>query len=212
MRDVEMLHLRRVARDMRGPRPPTPAARRMLAGGLVVLVSVLGPLAASQPAVTDLLGGLNLTGYPPGTKPPQFAGHTVEDQAVSLAGLRGRVILLTFWATWCQECRLEMPVFERLHRDFAAQELIVMGVNVREERQTIQRYADELDLTFPLVLDPKGKIIASYGVIGLPTTFLIGRDGRPVAHAIGPRHWDAAPTRAIIQALLAEPEVQKNEP
>lgn len=209
MRGVEMWHLSGAARDTRGPRPPAPAARRMLAGGLVVLVSVLGPLAASQPAVTDLLGGLNLTGYPPGTKPPQFAGHTVEDQAVSLAGLRGRVILLNFWATWCQECRLEMPVFERLHRDFAEQGLTVIGINVREERRTIQRYAEELGLTFPFILDTRGKITASYGVVGLPTTFLIGRDGRPVALAIGPRPWGAAPARAIIQTLLAEPTVRE---
>jgi peroxiredoxin len=105
-----------------------------------------------------------------------------------------------------------MPIFEQLHRDFAAQGLTILGVNVREGTRTIRRYAGELDLTFPLVLDPKGKITASYGVIGLPTTFLIGRDGRPVALAIGPRHWDAAPARAIIKTLLAEPEVQKREP
>jgi peroxiredoxin len=99
-----------------------------------------------------------------------------------------------------------------LHRDFAAQGLAILGVNLREGTRTIRRYADELDLTFPLVLDPKGKITASYGVIGVPTTFLIGRDGRPVTLAIGPRDWGAAPARAIIQTLLAEPEVQKSEP
>lgn len=103
-------------------------------------------------------------------------------------------------------------MFEQLHRDFAAQGLTIFGVNVREGTRTIRRYAEELDLTFPLVLDPKGKVTASYGVVGLPTTFLIGRDGRPVALAIGPRDWDAAPARAIIQTLLAEPEGQKSEP
>jgi peroxiredoxin len=103
-------------------------------------------------------------------------------------------------------------MFEQLHRDFATQGLTIVGVNIREGTRTIRRYAEELDLTFSLVLDAKGKITASYGVIGLPTTFLIGRDGRPVALAIGPRHWDAAPARAIIQTLLAEPEVEKSEP
>jgi peroxiredoxin len=68
----------------------------------------------------------------------------------------------------------------------------------------IRGYAKELGLTFPLVLDPKGEINAAYGVIGLPTTFLIGRDGRAVALAVGPRDWSSAAAKAIVTALLAE--------
>jgi peroxiredoxin len=123
---------------------------------------------------------------------------------VSLADLRGRVVLLTFWASWCQECRPEMPAFEQLHRDFTAQGLTVLGVNVREGKRALPSYARELDLTFPLVLDSNGEIRNSYGVIGLPTTFLIGRDGRTVGLAVGPREWSSMPARAIIQALLTE--------
>jgi peroxiredoxin len=137
-------------------------------------------------------------------QPPAFHGNTPAGQPVALAALRGRVVLLTFWAAWCAECRPEMPLFERLHRDFAAQGLTVLGVNVREGTGVIERYAQELGLTFPLVLDPRGQITALYGVLGLPTTFLIGRDGRAVALAIGPREWESAPARALLQALLAE--------
>jgi peroxiredoxin len=154
-----------------------------------------------------LLEALNLAGYPPGEKPPEFSGRTPEGQTVSLAGLRGKVVLLNFWATWCLECRPEMPVFEQLHRDFAGKGLTILGINVREETSAISGYAKELGLTFPLVLDPRGEITLSYGVIGLPTTFLIGRDGRAVARAIGSREWGAAPGRALIQALLAEPTI-----
>jgi peroxiredoxin len=68
-----------------------------------------------------------------------------------------------------------------------------------------RRYAKELGLTFPLVLDRDGKINARYGVIGLPTTFVVGRDGRAIAFAIGPRQWESAPARTLIAALLAEP-------
>jgi peroxiredoxin len=98
-----------------------------------------------------------------------------------------------------------MPLFERLHREFVAQGLSIVGINAREGSLPIQRYAKELGLTFPLVLDPKGEINASYGVIGLPTTFLIGRNGLAVALAIGPREWGDTSARALIQALLAEP-------
>jgi peroxiredoxin len=101
-----------------------------------------------------------------------------------------------------------MPLFERLHRDFAAQGLTVLGVNVREETPHVQHYARELDLTFALVLDPEGEISRLYGVIGLPTTFLVARDGRPVALATGPRAWGSAEAWGLIQALLAEPAVK----
>ncbi|MBI3062491.1 MAG: TlpA family protein disulfide reductase [Deltaproteobacteria bacterium] len=150
-----------------------------------------------------------MSGYLSGVRPPEFSGQTLDGKTVSLAGLRGRVVLLNFWATWCLDCRPEMPLFERLHREFTAQGLSVIGINAREGTVTIQRYAKELGLTFPLVLDPKGGINAAYGVIGLPTTFLTARDGRAVALGVGPREWASAPARAIIQTLLAEPAALK---
>ena len=114
-------------------------------------------------------------------------------------------MILNFWATWCLECRPEMPVLEQLHREFASRGFAIVGINAREDREAVRRYAKELGLTFPLVLDPSGKINALYGVIGLPTTFVVGRDGRAVALAIGPREWASAPARTIIETLLAEP-------
>jgi peroxiredoxin len=201
-----------MAREARGRYLSAPFRSQALVWGCIALVSMLAPVAAGQLLVASLLESLNLSPYPHSMKPPEFNGQTVEAPTVSLASLRGRVALLNFWASWCRDCRSEMPMFEQLHRDFAVQGLTILGVNVREGTRTIRRYAKEWDLTFPLALDPKGKITASYGVIGLPTTFLIGRDGRPVALAIGPRHWDTAPARTIIQTPLAEPEVQKREP
>ena len=184
-------------------------ARQGIAGFLIAIVTILGAPEASRAEAADLLGRLNLSGYPPGTKSPEFDGTTADGRRMSLVSLRGKVVLINFWATWCLECRPEMPLFEQLHREFAAQGLSVVGINAREGTVAIQRYAKELSLTFPLVLDPKGEINAAYGVIGLPATFLIGRDGRAVALAIGPRDWASAPARAIIQALLAEPTALK---
>jgi peroxiredoxin len=84
-----------------------------------------------------------------------------------------------------------------------------VGINAREGTSTISEYARELGLTFRLISDPTGKINSAYGVIGLPTTFLIGRSGRAVPLAIGPRKWSAKPARTLIRALLAEPVVVK---
>jgi peroxiredoxin len=181
----------------------------MAAGAIVALMTAFNALAAERPALPELLKALNVSGYPSTMQPPEFSGVTADGQKVSLAGLSGRVVLLNFWATWCLECRSEMPAFDRLHREFSAQGLAVVGINAREGTSTIREYAKELGLTFPLILDPKGTINTTYGVIGLPTTFLIGRNGRPVALAVGPREWTSTPARAIIQALLAEPATPK---
>jgi peroxiredoxin len=171
--------------------------------GIVVAIAtiIVGP-ASSRADFSQLLQKLNLTPYSRITVPPAFNGHTVDGHSISLASLQGKIILLNFWATWCIECRSEMPGFERLHREFSAQGLAVIGINAREGSAAIREYGKELGLTFPLLLDDSGKINSSYGVIGLPTTFLIGEDGRAVALAVGPREWNGNPSRELIRALL----------
>jgi peroxiredoxin len=185
------------------------ARSKMVACGIVSLLAALNAPAAERPVVAELLKALSASGYPSAMQPPEFSGFTADGRRVSLAILSGRVVILNFWATWCLECRAEMPVFERLHREFSVQGLAVVGINAREGTSTIREYAKELGLTFPLIPDPKGTINAAYGVIGLPTTFFIGRDGWPVALAIGPREWSGKPARALIQALLVEPAAVK---
>jgi cytochrome c biogenesis protein CcmG, thiol:disulfide interchange protein DsbE len=177
---------------------------RWLVSGLLV-VGVCSLAGADPPTVTALLKSLDLVGYPAGTMPPQFDGRTLDAGPISLAELRGKVVIVNFWASWCFECRPEMPVLEGLHREFASRGLVVIGINARESKEAVSRYARELGLTFRLVLDPDGRINALYGVIGLPTTFVVGREGRVVALAIGPREWGSAPARALLQALLSEP-------
>jgi len=177
---------------------------RLLVRGLLV-AAVCTPASADQSAVTPLLKPLNLTAYRSGTLPPSWSGHTLDGRQLSLTELRGKVVVVNFWASWCLECRAEMPVLERLHRESASRGLAIVGINARENKKTVGRYAEELRLTFPLVLDPTGTINAQYGVIGLPTSFVVGRDGRAVAFGIGPHEWASAPARALLEALLAEP-------
>jgi peroxiredoxin len=176
--------------------------RWMAAGALVLVLS--GSAAADQPTVTSLLKTLELRGYAPGTTPPSFAGQTL-DGPLSMPALRGKVVVINFWASWCAECRPEMHAFRRLHRELGPRGFAVVGINAREASSAVRRYATELGVTFPLVLDPDGTLNARYGVVGLPTTFLVGRDGRAVALAVGPREWDGTAARALIEALLAEP-------
>lgn len=177
---------------------------RWLAATLLVAAACSAALA-EPPAVTGLLKRLDLVDYRAGTHPPDFTGHTADARQLSLGGLRGKVVLVNFWATWCRECRPEMPVLQSFHRELAARGLVIVGINAREDARAVARYAEELGLTFPLVFDPAGKINDLYGVIGLPTTFVVARDGRAVALAVGPRDWGSTPARALLDLLLAEP-------
>ena len=170
-----------------------------------LMIAVCGPACADQDTIAALIKPLNLVAYRTGTIPPPFDGKTPAARPYSLANLRGKVVIVNFWASWCAECRPEMSALERLHRDFASRGLVMIGINAREDAATIGRYAKGLALTFPLLVDEDGKINALYGVVGLPATFIIARDGRAVAFAVGTREWASAPAHALIEALLAEP-------
>jgi len=174
-------------------------------GILVAIATIIGAPRSSRAELAELLQKVNLKPYSHSAIPPEFIGHTVDGQSISLASLQGKVILLNFWASWCLECRPEMPAFETLHREFSSQGLAVLAINAREAPVTVRDYAKELRLTFRLILDSSRQINSTYGVVGLPTTFLIGRDGRAVALAVGPRDWSGNPSRELIRALLAAP-------
>ena len=98
-------------------------AGRLIVGVVVATVATFTVQEASWAQVADLLHELNLTTYSRPTMPPDFNGRTADGSDLSLAALKGKVVLLNFWATWCLECRPEMPAFERLHREFSAQGL-----------------------------------------------------------------------------------------
>src|SRR5437773_1700323 len=177
--------------------------------GVFIAIATLLAAAETNPAeMAELLRKFDLSTYPRATKPPEFNARTTDGRTVSLASLQGKVVVLNFWATWCAECLEEMPAFEQLHRKFAGQGLTVLGINAREGIPAILKYGKELGLTFPLILDSKGEINSAYGVVGLPTTFLIGRDGQAVARGVGPREWGTAPARTIVQTHLAQPEAR----
>lgn len=187
------------------------AIRDMLAVGALA-ATLCGTAGAETPTIAALLKSLKLTAYRTGTVPPEFSGQTLDARLVSMSGLQGKVVIVNFWASWCAECRPEMPVFDRLYREFGPRGLVVVGINAREDAGAVRRYASELGLTFPIAIDPAGTINQSYGVVGIPTTFVVARDGRAVAFGIGPRDWSGAQARALLEALLAEPPARRVNP
>jgi cytochrome c biogenesis protein CcmG/thiol:disulfide interchange protein DsbE len=107
----------------------------------------------------------------------EFNCQDLEGQAWSLDKIRGKVVLLRFWADWCPYCRYEMPVIEKYYRKLNKEGFLVLAVNVKQSAEVALAFTAQLDVTFPVPLDPDGKMARRYGVYAIPTNFLIDRQG-----------------------------------
>ena len=121
---------------------------------------------------------------------------------VRLRDLRGRVVLLNFWATWCAPCREEMPGLETLARELGPRGLSVVGVNFKESRQEVEAFVQQHKLTFPMLLDSAGQAAKSYQVFALPVSLLVDRRGMIVGTVLGIRDWVGPDARAYLGQLL----------
>jgi peroxiredoxin len=115
-----------------------------------------------------------------------FALTALDGKQYTLASLKGRVVMLNFWATWCPPCRREMPDMEKLHRVFESKGLTILAVS-DEKRDTVEGFLAKNPYTFPILLDPGGATGKAFSVDGIPKTFLFDREGRLAAQAIDMR-------------------------
>ena len=135
---------------------------------------------------------------------PEFALEDLSGKRLSLKELRGKVVFLNFWATWCVPCRQEMPTMERLQRKLKEQGLEVVAINVRESRKEVRKFFDELGLTFISLLDKDGKVSEEYGAWAIPLSYFINRKGEFVGKVDGSREWDSQEAKAVFLQLLRE--------
>ena len=141
------------------------------------------------------------------TLAPDFAAPDLKGQAVSLSALRGKVVVLNVWTTWCPPCREEMPSMERLAEHFRGRDFELLAVSQDEgDRDKVEAFARDLKLSFPVLLDPQRQVGERYGVWGYPETFVIDRNGYVVERVIGPRTWDSPESIASIEKLIAAGE------
>ncbi|MGA2592715.1 MAG: TlpA disulfide reductase family protein [Bryobacteraceae bacterium] len=104
----------------------------------------------------------------------------------TLKDLRGQVVLVNFWATWCPPCRKEMPDLDALYRRFGTQGLVILAIS-DEERSKVEPFIAEHKFSYPILLDPGGKVNEMFRVEGIPKSFVYDRDGKLVAQAIDMR-------------------------
>jgi thiol-disulfide isomerase/thioredoxin len=133
---------------------------------------------------------------------PTFTLPTADGQQVSLQQYRGKVVFLNFWATWCIPCREEMPALERLHQTYQSQGLAIVSIDLKETADQVKAFFQKHSLSFPALLDQDGSVFRDYLVAGMPTTYLIGRDGILLARGVGGRDWTRAEALQLIQELI----------
>lgn len=151
-----------------------PRAHYWLLIALAVLVVGGGWIGASRVRDPRQVGTAPRAGF----EAPDFALRTLEDQEIRLAALRGRPVLINFWATWCEPCRAEMPAIRAISRRYEADGLVVLLVNNRESSERISAYLQEVPVDGPVLLDADGAVHARYRVQAMPTTYFIDAGGR----------------------------------
>jgi len=136
---------------------------------------------------------------------PDFGLSDLSGKTVRLSNFRGKAILLNFWATWCAPCRQEMASMERAYREYKDRGLAVLAVSLdRGSQSAVEAFVRQLNLSFPVLLDPTKKIANIYRVYGLPTTYLIDRYGYIVVREYGGRDWSSEMARLGFELLLRE--------
>jgi peroxiredoxin len=139
-----------------------------------------------------------------GQQAPGITLLTLDGSPASLADYRDQLVVLNFWATWCQPCTLEMPSLEALWQRYRDRGLVVLGVSVDRgaPRGLLEPYVRNLRLTFPILLDPDAKTSDRWRVTAIPATFLVRPGGDVAGMAMGAREWDSQEIRALIERLL----------
>jgi thiol-disulfide isomerase/thioredoxin len=150
--------------------------------------------------------GHQLTPVPKAVAAPAFTLEDMDEEQHSLEDLRGKVVLLNFWATWCPPCRREMPSMERLYQKLNGDDFTVIAVNQMEDGDHVFAYIGQLDVdpSFTILFDKDSKVSSSFRVNGLPTTYLIDKQGNIRYRAIGGREFDHPEVEKQIRQLMQE--------
>ncbi len=134
---------------------------------------------------------------------PNFQLRDLGGNMVTLAQLRGKIVLLNFWATWCGPCRVEMPAMEQLYRTFSHKEFEILAVSTDPQGAAVTRpFQQEMGFTFPILHDSEYRVGLTYGARSLPMTFMVDRQGVIRQKIFGARDWDSQEARELIQTLM----------
>lgn len=139
-----------------------------------------------------------------GFRAPNFILKDLNGGMISIAGLRGKVVMINFWATWCGPCKVEMPSMNRLYNDLKGRdfEILAISSDVQGEK-VVKPFIAQGRFNFTVLIDSSFKVNSDYGVTGIPTTFLVDKDGVITYKIFGPRDWNSPEARELIKRMMS---------
>ncbi len=160
---------------------------------------------ADAAALSQALSSMKVTVPKARLLAPDFTLPDLKLGSVRLSDYRGKLVLLNFWASFCAPCRREMPALENLWQRYRDRGLVVLALSAdRDNLKRVENFITEGDYSFPILLDTEGGVRKNYEIRALPTSYLIGRDGRFIGRVIGEREWDSERSQALIESLLSQ--------
>ena len=167
--------------------------------GLMHTIAAAAPLDFPVPELSH-----ELTKLKQPIPAPPFKLPDMDSEEHTLAQYKGKVVMLNFWGTWCPPCRREMPSMETLMQEYKDRPFTVIAINEWESEDIVFPYLGQIDLTpsFPILFDKSGEIAEQYKVGGLPTTYIINKQGQIVYRAIGGRDFNHPEVRKLLQDLM----------
>lgn len=171
--------------------------------GLILLMGIIWIWVSALPANAATSG--DVAAPQSGFLAPDFSLENLDGSTLTLADLRGKVVLVNFWASWCPPCRQEMPSLERVYQQYSQKGLVVLAVNstIQDKLSDAQDFVIANNLSFPVLLDKNGEATRLYRIQSLPTSFFIGPDGVIREVVIGGPMAEALLTSRV-EKLLAE--------
>lgn len=172
--------------------------RNLPASLLIILGLLFGTVAAAQTA--PMIDIDDSTG-PVGKPAPSVSLQTLDGKDFTLDSLKGQVVVLSFWASWCRPCRGEMPELEDVYNSFKNKGVTVVGVNVDRKPEAAQAFLRAHPVTFPIVMDPDSLLLGKFEVTSMPTSFVIDRKGIVRKKTVGYRPEYIEELRKFISTL-----------
>jgi peroxiredoxin len=134
---------------------------------------------------------------------PNFILNDVNGNPVALSDFQGKVVILHFWTTWCSWCVKEMPSLEKLYNDFKDREFVILGINIGENKEVIEKHFQSGKMSYPVLMDVNASVTRRYGVDRHPAHFVIDAEGKVVGGQIlGAKDWDKLESRQFVQYII----------
>ena len=167
-------------------------------------VAAFGQSRKTPDAVIKAFEGTGIQVVSEGIDPINFTLPLPDGTKITLSQLKGKVVFLNFWATWCGPCRSEMPSMEAVYQRLKNRGFEILAVNLGDSKGKVTEFINEYKLNFPAVLDEKSITGSQYNIRAIPTTFIIDRRGLIIARLVGSINWNTPKIIAAIEAVVQE--------